>query len=348
MTLTGQPLVLLICALAAAAPAAVTLWWRRTARRSWLASVRRLGALLLCQALAVSALFLWVNNQYGFYNSWSDLAGRSGGTATITAGGLVKAGQGRVQVLNVTGGPGTNGNHQVLAWLPPQYDQPQYRDTRFPVMMVLPGQPSTPSAMFRHYNFGAAATTEINAGRMQPFVAVFPPLMTSPPRDTECTDVPNGPQAETWLSRYVFNGVRRDLRVDSRPWTTLGWSTGAFCSAKLVLRFPQQYQAAAGLGGYYAPVTDSTTGKLFKGKTSREENSPSWLYRHGGLHHRKLLVVAGRQDTEAYRPSQQFLDLTAGDPGVSSLLFPTGGHNYHNYALYLPQALQWLGTNANA
>jgi hypothetical protein len=38
------------------------------------------------------------------------------------------------------------------------------------------------------------------------------------------------------------------------------------------------------------------------------------------------------------------LAVSQGDPSVSSLAFPTGGHNYRNYRTYLPDALRWLNS----
>lgn len=237
----------------------------------------------------------------------------------------------------------TGSARQTLVWLPPQYDQPQFSHTKFPVLMVLPGQPSTPEAMFRHYNFGAIAAAEITARRIPPFVAVFPPLMTHPPRDTECTNISHGPQAETWLVRDVHQAVTNQLRTAPTPWASIGWSTGAFCSAKLLLKHHNLYSAAVGLGGYYQPITDKTTGDLFhRDPTARQQNSPLWLYQHGGLHQRKLLFIYGQQDHEARKATTKMLTATRGDPDVSSLAFPTGGHNYRNYRTYLPDALRWL------
>jgi hypothetical protein len=75
---------------------------------------------------------------------------------------------------------------------------------------------------------------------------------------------------------------------------------------------------------------------------ARRRNSPLWLYHQHGLRGRKLLLICGRQDKESWPPNQQMLGASRGDPGVSFLDFPTGGHNYRNYRRYLPDALQWL------
>jgi enterochelin esterase-like enzyme len=348
LSLTGIPLLIAAVLLAVVAGPLVAWWWSRTTKTSLISALRPLSAILACQLLAISALFLWVNNDYGFYTSWSDLFGVRTERATIQSNGvqtnqLVRPGAGHIQVLTVPGRSAADPSRKVLVWLPPQYQQPEFTTTAFPVLMVLPGQPSTPQVMFRHYDFGQVATTEINSGRVKPFIAVFPPLMTNPPRDTECTNIPGGPQAFTWLSSMVPDAVRHQLRVEPGPWSLAGWSTGAFCAAKLMLTQPQDFQATVSLGGYFTPIIDRTTGDLFHGDAAaRQRNSPLWLYRQHGLQGRKLLLICGRQDLESWPPNRQMLAATRGDPSVSFLEFPTGGHNYRNYRRYLPDALQWL------
>jgi enterochelin esterase-like enzyme len=342
--LTSRSLLVLVLALAVAAPAALALLWRARPRGRVLAPLTRFGGILLCQVLATSALFLAVNDQYGFYSSFDDLLGRSTPAPALHGAGLVGPGQGRVEVLSVQGGPTNEGDHQVVTWLPPGYDAPQNAHRRYPVLLFLPGQPSDPVSTLKHFGFIPTAAAEVTAGKVPPFIAVFPPLMTDPPRDTECTDVPGGPQAESWLATDVYRSVDAHLRTAQQPWTEMGWSTGAFCAAKLLLGHPQQFSAAVGLGGYYTPLTDRTTGNLFGGRPKvYDENSPAWLYVHGGgLHGRRLLLVTGRQDGDSYPMTQAFLHLANGDSGVSSVVFPTGGHNYHNYMAYLPHALEWI------
>ncbi|GAA3579761.1 alpha/beta hydrolase-fold protein [Microlunatus spumicola] len=345
MSLTGLPLLLLVGVATLAAPLVTTLTWRRrgAGRR---AVVGRVVAVLGCQALAVATTFLAVNRDFVFYASWGDLLGTAAPAATIQTQDLVAPGQGSVEVLQVHGAA-SGATAPVLVWRPPQYDQPAYAHTRFPVLMVLPGQPSTPSVMFAHFGFGAAATRAIDEHAVKPFVAVFPPLMTNPPRDTECTDVEHGPKAETWLAADVRTAVQQHERVSAGhvPWAVAGYSTGAFCAVKLMLAHPTLFSQAAGFGGYYQPLTDRTTGNLFDGSRTRyDANSPLWLYDRGGLApgHRMLLIT-GRQDPDSYAETERMLSATQGDPDVASLVFPTGGHNYRNYAGAVPEVLRWLG-----
>ncbi|HEY0238185.1 MAG TPA: alpha/beta hydrolase-fold protein [Friedmanniella sp.] len=344
MSLTGWSLFLVVVLATIAAPLVTTLTWRREGSRRSLV-VARVAAVLGCQALAVATTFLAVNRDFVFYASWSDLLGTSAAPAAIQSQHLLEPGQGSLDILQVHGSAGAQA--PVLVWRPPQYDQPAYARTKFPVLMVLPGQPSTPAVMFSHFGFGAAATGAIAAHVVKPFVAVFPPLMTNPPRDTECTDVPRGPQAETWLATDVRAAVLQHERVSSwvGSWAATGYSTGAFCAAKLMLAHPTEFSQAAGFGGYYQPLTDRTTGNLFDGSRARyDANSPVFLYQRSGLESdHRLLLITGQQDLDSYAPTERMLAVAKGDPGVSSLVFPTGGHNYHNYAAAMPDVLRWLG-----
>ena len=45
-----------------------------------------------------------------------------------------------------------------------EYDKLQHRLTRYPTVMVMPGQPSTPEAMFNGFTFGQQATRAIDSG----------------------------------------------------------------------------------------------------------------------------------------------------------------------------------------
>src|SRR4029453_14107112 len=99
--------------------------------------------------------------------------------------------EGRVVALTVNGkASGTSGI--VLVWLPPQYNKPAFKNTQFPVLVMLPGQPGTPEGNFSQFQFAQQATQAIRSGVVKPFVGVFPPLMIAPPRDTECTDSRTG------------------------------------------------------------------------------------------------------------------------------------------------------------
>ena len=353
--LTSHGLLALTITVAAVAVAALSALVTRRADTTALSLPRRLVLrtapvvvlALLAQALAVAAVAMSVNDSYGFYTSWADLLGRPTPETAISTGGLVGSGQGTARAFTVHA-PDGGRNERVLVWTPPQYDAPSEATHRLPVVVFLPGQPNTPAATFRHFRFAETATRLIAAGKVPPFVAVFPTLMIAPPRDTECTNVPGGPQAETWLERDVPAFVTQHFRVQppGPGWTALGWSTGGFCATKLLTTHPAQYSSAVSFGGYYRPLEDGTTGNLFHGDERLERlNSPLWLYqrdqRLDRLGHDRLLLVAGEQDKETWPQTLRMIKAAATDPAVAHIAFPVGGHNYENYRRYLPAALAW-------
>ncbi|MBN9104445.1 MAG: hypothetical protein J0I14_05535 [Propionibacteriaceae bacterium] len=307
--------------------------------------VKPLALTVVCQLLAVSALFLVVNRSYGFYNTWDDLLGRTSTEPENVDTSSLDAGQGRVETLHIDGtASGVHG--QALVWLPPQYDAAVNADRRYPVVMMLPGQPSSPQIVYNEYHFGSVASAEIKSGQVKPFVAVFPPIMINPPRDTECVNVPHGPQAESWLTEDVPHALEASYRVQplGKHWSVFGWSTGGLCAAKLTLKYPTMFAAGVSFGGEMVPYEDHTTGDLWGGNvTNRKQNSPLVLYKsHLGTRGAHLLIITGLQDKESYPGCLPLIQVAQGDPNVSVITFAKGGHNDQDYAAYLPTALRWL------
>ncbi len=345
--LTGRPLQVLAVVAAVALPLLIVFLWSRRRQgsenpfRRGLAILGRLAIVLLAQATAMLGLFLYVNNQYDFYASWDDLLGVQNQTPQTIDPTLFNAGSGRVEVLPVRNNLGVVDD--VLVWLPPGYDP--HAANRYPVVEFLPGQPSSPGALFTKFDFGNAASEAIAKGSVKPFVGIIPPIMISPPRDTQCVDVPNGPQAGTWVTRTVPDAVisRYHVQPMGAKWGIMGFSAGAQCAAKLVLRYPTSYHAAVALGGNYVPYTDNTTGDLFgNDKQLWNENSAQWLYRTYGMRGSKLLMIVSKQDAWSARPTGAMEKETKGDLNVTTVTIPTGGHNDRTYAPYLPRSLSWL------
>jgi S-formylglutathione hydrolase FrmB len=359
VSLTSSALLGIVAVAAVVLPLGLVLTWRL--RPGGVpGGLLRLVGIVLSQALAVGALGLYANDQYGFYNDWADLLGdANAGPGALDAAGLVPDDGSQGKVVSITvripGGRGPGASRLgVLVWLPKQYEQPAFANAKLPVVMVLPGQPGSPQAMFSGFRFGATATQAIDSGTVKPFVAVFAPLMITPPRDTECTDIPKGPQAETWLAKSVPEQVVRRVKRLEPPgprWSALGFSTGGFCAAKLLLRHRPAFGAAVSIAGYFDALTDDTTGDLFRGSRQlQRENSPIWLIRQPPQQQTDLLVVVGAQDRSSWVPnakypyadSKKMIAESSGIPGVTSLVLPAGGHSYTTYRPTLPRALSWL------
>jgi enterochelin esterase-like enzyme len=186
------------------------------------------------------------------------------------------------------------------------------------------------------------------AGRVAPFVAVLPTMNVASPRDTECADVPGGPNVATWLGVDVPQIVRAQVRTvpPGNGWGVTGYSTGDFCTAKLVLAYPRTFGNGAVLAGYFTPSNDATTGDLYGGNMALEHvNDPQWLVAHRPTPPVHLLTVWSAQDPETAGPTQTFLKAVRPPLQVDEIRSTTGGHNTSVWLRALPEVLRWLSAH---
>ena len=356
------------CVLAAVAlPVATLALWSRTRGPVPVRWAQRLGLIVLCQVTALALVGTAVNNYFYFYSSWSDLLGGSQAGTLSSFGAAApsafptsradetraivrarKAGDqlpGGGVVLNQTFvGPRTGLRTPALVYLPPQYFEAQYAHTRFPVVLLFPGYPGNPPIYFTQLPIDRIMQQEVAAGRANPFVVVVVKETPLAPRDTECANVPHGPQVETFLSQEVRAQVEKALRVrtDRQGWAMMGSSTGGFCAVKMVMQHPTEYASAVGLSGYYHALLDRTTGALYGGsRRLRHENDVLWRLAH--LPAPAVNVLATISAQERTYP-QTVARMRAAKPPLrlSTIVSPTGGHNPHTYGAVLPQAVDWV------
>ncbi|MEO3810120.1 alpha/beta hydrolase-fold protein [Sphaerisporangium sp. B11E5] len=374
MGLTSATLMILVTALAVGGLVCSALWlWPRLSARTWGAVAGRVGVLAGTQALTLMAIGLLVNNYFGFYGSWGDLLGthavpapgvREGGragtlrgeevrpetnlrvirTANVHINGNFRRSAGQLKEVMIPG-PSTGLSTLAYVYLPPQYFAKEYARTRFPVIVGLTGYPGDPRNLISRMNMPAVAARAIEEGRMPPTVLVLTRPTVAPPRDTECMDVPRGPQVETFFTKDLKEAVARSLRVATTPaaWGVLGGSTGGYCALKLSMRHPEAYSAAVSLSGYFQPPVDATTGDLFGGsRRLREENDLMWRLAHLPHPPVSVLVASSRQGESNYLSTLRFLDAVRPPMRAASLILPSGGHNFTTWNRELPQALPWL------
>jgi enterochelin esterase-like enzyme len=235
--------------------------------------------------------------------------------------------------------------------LPVGYDKPANALTRYPVVMFLPGYPGTPTTWLHALELQRVVDAEVAAHRVRPFIAVLPTMNVASPRDTECADVPNGPQVSTWLGVDVPQIVRAQARTApfGPQWSVTGYSTGGFCTAKLVLTYPSTFGSGAVLAGYFSPSDDATTGDLYGGNLALEHaNDPQWLVTHRPAPAVHLLTVWSAQDPETAGPTQAFLRAARPPLQVDELRSATGGHNTGVWLGELPRVLQWISAHLGA
>ncbi|MFJ9351952.1 alpha/beta hydrolase [Streptomyces sp. NPDC101237] len=342
-----------------------TVWlWPRLGRRSWRAVGGRVGLLLATQLALFACVGIAVNQAFGFYASWADLFG------TETDQGVVvdHTGAGPVQLISTSevhgmGGslPRTAGQIQQVGivgrtsriatpayvYLPPEYFQPRYRTRTFPVVVVLSGYPGTARALVDKLHYPRTAQHLVREGKMRPTILVMLRPTVAPPRDTECVDVPRGPQTETFFAEDLPAAVRAHYRAAGKPggWGIVGDSTGGYCALKLAMHHPGVYAAGAGLSPSYKAPIDATTGDLFQGDRDLRNRSDLWWY----LGHRpapdtSLLVTSSKVGETNYRATLKFIKSVQATnmTRISSIILGSGGHNFNTWRREIPATLQWL------
>jgi S-formylglutathione hydrolase FrmB len=164
-------------------------------------------------------------------------------------------------------------------------------------------------------------------------------------------DVPGGPQVETFFTKDLRDSMADAFRVntDADSWGVLGGSTGGYCALKMTMRHPEAFSAAVALSGYYEAAVDMTTGDLFGGsRQRRNENNLMWRLANLPSPHVSVLVTSSRQGEANYQATQRFLAAVKPPMRASSLILPSGGHNFETWSRELPQALPWLAQQLRA
>jgi enterochelin esterase-like enzyme len=237
----------------------------------------------------------------------------------------------------------TTGSDYV--YLPPQYFMPGYAAERFPVVLGFTGYPNEPLDLMRLLYMPSTAARLVKAGRAQPAIYVMVNPSVALPRDTECTNVPAGPQVATFFGRDLPLALERTFRVNPgrSGWGAIGYSTGAYCAVKIAMLYPGQFSAAVGLSGYYVALKDLTTGNIYGGSPGyRNENDLDWRLSHLPAPPISVLAASTASGEQTLPGTITFLHLIRPPMQGYSLILRQGGHNYFTWRRELPQSLAWL------
>jgi enterochelin esterase-like enzyme len=233
------------------------------------------------------------------------------------------------------------GDNNVLVWLPPQYNDPAYANTDFPVVMLFPGYPGTPQTWFGQMDGQKELAALVQQHTSTPFVLVAVNISPIKGVNTDCTDIPGGPQVATYITDDVRTMVERTFRVttDRSGWGMMGYSEGGLCAGKLLVQYPQLFSAAVQMSGDVRPGGYvSKYGPIFA-----DQNSTLWvLQNHKPNPPVSLLAAASAEDAHGSVLSDA-LSLQHVAPDVVDVLKKDhGSHNTAVWKQWLPQAYGWL------
>lgn len=387
MGLTSGSLIGLLFLLTAGLVAGTVWLWPQEAGSRIRSYATRAGLLTSSHIALALAVLVTVNAHFLFFTSWDELLGTGGGGAgnpgvvrpesqghqkPVTNEGSVTRNGGGLKQLppqasaitgkkvssknpEITGdlehikirGATTGISIEAYVLLPPQYFQPAYARHRFPAVIVSTGYPGNPRSLIRVMHLPELVQAGERSGKVQPMIYIMVRPTVAPPRDTECTDVPGGPQVATFfgidLPRAIMAGYRTS--TDRSGWAIMGDSTGGYCATKVGMTFSDQYSTAVSLSGYFHALKDLTTGDLYGGSLAiRNENDLLWRIQHLPPPPLNLLVTSCKIGERTYPQAVQFLGLAKPPLKADSLILDQGGHNFQTFARMMPGALEWLSS----
>ncbi|MER5564071.1 alpha/beta hydrolase-fold protein [Streptomyces sp. NPDC002506] len=337
--------------------------WPRLAGRGWRPGVARVGLVCAVQLLLFSSVGLAANKSLLIYGSWADLLGRQDGTGVLdskAAGspGVHVVGRQKVDVPGA-GKPGIGGEVQRIdvrgersriatpayVYLPPEYFQKDFETKSFPVTVVLTGYPGTAENLIKGLRYPKTAWTLAKEKKMQPMILVMMRPTLVPGRNTQCVDIPDGPQTETFFAEDLRRAIGGSYRVGTKPrnWGFIGDSTGGYCALKVALEHPEAYAAGVGLSADYKPDVDADSGDLFHGNKQQEKRADLlWALDHLPQGTSSFLVTTSKQGESNLGETRKFVAKVKEPARVSSITLDSGGHNFNTWRREIPPSLQWL------
>ncbi|HUK68894.1 MAG TPA: alpha/beta hydrolase-fold protein [Streptosporangiaceae bacterium] len=271
--------------------------------------------------------------------------------STPAAATATAAAKGEILTVQITGERTGITAARSYVYLPPQYFQRAYAHQLFPAVLVLSGYPSDPRSEITRLNLPGVAGAAIAAGRLRPTVFIIMFSSVDMPRDTECTDIPGGPQAATFFAADVPLAVERSFRVATSAdgWAVMGDSTGGYCAVKLAMMHSDRFAAAVSLSGYYSALQDFTTGSLYGHSAAyRAENDLFWRLGHRPPPPVSVLLTTSRVGEDDYQQTIKFLRVIRPPMHGYGLILPSGGHNFRTWKRELGPALGWLSQRLTA
>ncbi|WP_055493597.1 esterase family protein [Streptomyces sp. TP-A0356] len=367
MSLTGTPFLLLSIVLVAVALILPLFLWGRVRGPVVVRNVARVAMLLFAQVTAITLVFVLVNNANNLYDNWSDLLGT--GNHVQQAADLGKDGTGGIQVkalpkvhqtFTQADGPGMHSaggvqvtqlkgrvssvEAEVYVWLPPQYNDPAYKDKKFPVVELLSGYPGSAKAWFGSLKVHEQLLPLMKSGKVEPFILVSPRTNLIAKVDTGCANIPGAVNADTWLSIDVPKMVTDNFRAQPAPdgWATAGYSAGAHCAAKLAVAHPDRYRAAISLSGYNDPIGERSS-LAAQSVQLRRENNPYFILKGYRTPPRVSLYLSG-ESGDGYQAAAALQQIAKPPTVVHTVLIPrsAGGHSMALWRPQIPTVFTWL------
>ncbi|MDV9191342.1 alpha/beta hydrolase-fold protein [Streptomyces sp. SR27] len=239
---------------------------------------------------------------------------------------------------------------KVWVWAPPQYFDPAYAHSGFPVLEALPGGHGYPVNYWMGTDLGlqSGISRWSREGKSLPFIVVMPVLNPDFDHYYDGSDIPGQPRMGTWVAEDVPDFVRANFRTfASRDgWAFMGSSSGGFVGLKSVLQHPDRFKAVIASGpdtvpdsplwrGHEAARRANDPGRLASRLVRRPDTPANDVY---------LAFQLGSRETGIAPDVRRFIHRYTKGPVKSRLqVIPDGGHNARTYIRGLEAgSIEWI------
>ncbi len=332
------------------AVAAVLSAWRVLAevRRTRRSLIVRSGLALLTAAGVLLAVAAVVNHHYSYLPDVGSLTGHVSPDLTRTTRYLADAPSPLHGVIEkqVLAGPGFSAK-PLYVYLPAPY----FKDlaSRFPVLYLLHGSPGIAVDWIRTGKIDRTMDTLVAQNAIRPFIIVMPDFDLNYARDTQCEDIPAGPQMDTYLTRDVVSFVDTHYRTiaDRDDRVIGGFSAGAYCGINLTMRHQGVFSAFVSDSGYTVPDENTYTRDLFGGSEwLRRSNTPAdYLWSIPMREPLGAYLEAGSADP-VFRDDSAWVTSVLRRRGASVTLriFPGHDHGWRDARDHATYLLRWTSS----
>jgi enterochelin esterase-like enzyme len=253
------------------------------------------------------------------------------------------SGSGRVVRLDLPGAR-SGITRKGFVYLPPQYFEPAYVHTSFPVLELLHGDPGDPSGWVYALQVPDVMDRAIDSGTIGPMIVVMPATFDGK-HGQDCVDAPGGQLDDTYLTTDIAADLAHDFRVlpQGANWAIGGLSDGGFCAANLALRHPGSYGAVVSLDGFYATDSDlAVLNRIFgAGSPLIQANDPSALAVDVRSSLPRFWIMSGSGDLADTWDAQYVKQILTTREPIEYVVVRNGRHTPAAWRVALPSMLSW-------
>jgi enterochelin esterase-like enzyme len=307
----------------------------------------RFISVFVSQLLLITVIGLFLNNSFGFYNSWSELFGvtdQNSKPITASAIDLSKAtytANGSAIIEEHFTGDVSKVTASIWLLIPKNIvaSIKAGGNTHYPVAMFMSGSPGVPTAWLNGLKLDNQIQTVKNEVKLGDFISVLPDYNIQPHVDTGCMNIPGGVQVEDWIAKDVASYVIKNLPAKESGWMITGYSTGGWCSAMLALKHPELFKSAAPIAGYFA--ADFPFAINYANKEVLKKKYDLLMLAKTRPVPADFFLITSKGDSSSYHSTNWFYSKVGSGHNIELLTLSSGGHNFTTWRPVIQDILKW-------